>query len=290
MSPTKRTAADFNTKHFPTWCPGCGNFGIWAGIKQALVNLGKGPEDVVFVFDIGCSGNMANFIKAYGFHGLHGRSIPAAMGIKLANPRLTVIVIGGDGGMFGEGTTHLSAAMRTNIDLTLVLHDNQVYGLTTGQNSPTASPGVPSKGSEPGVTELPVNPLSFGLLEQSSFVARSFSQDIPHLTQIFMKAIQHKGFSLVDDLQPCVTFNKHDTYNFWRQRVYKLDDTKHNPKDRTAAFMRAIEHENEADMKVPLGIFYQESRPSYELLFARSNTDPYTLTKPNIRSLIQSQQ
>lgn len=227
---------NLDTKIFPTWCPGCGNFGIWAALKAAIHQLNLETHEFVMVYDIGCSGNMSSNIKAYGFHGLHGRAIPAATGIKLANHRQKVIVIGGDGGILGEGMAHFISACRANMDITVILHNNQVYGLTTGQSSPTSMKGTKGKATPFGVTETPVEPCAFALLSGASFVARTFAGAIPESTQILASAITHPGFSLIEVLQPCITFNKLNTYDWFRQRVKSLNQT---PTDIYEAIIKA---------------------------------------------------
>ncbi len=217
--------ANLDTKIFPTWCPGCGDFGIWAALKAAIHQLNLETHEFVVVYDIGCNGNMGSSIKAYGLHGLHGRAIPAATGIKLANHLQKVIVIGGDGGLLGEGMAHFISACRANMDITVILHNNQVYGLTTGQSSPTSMKGTKGKATPFGTTETPVEPCALALLSGASFVARSFAGTIPESTKIIASAISHKGFSLVEMLQPCVTFNKLNGYDWFRQRVKPLAQT-----------------------------------------------------------------
>jgi 2-oxoglutarate/2-oxoacid ferredoxin oxidoreductase subunit beta len=250
---------DYNTEKFPTWCPGCGDYAIWAAMKQAFVELNLAPHRFVIVFGIGCSGNMANFVHAYGFHGLHGRPVPVAEGIKIANHKLPVIVVAGDGDSYGEGLNHLLHAARGNQDLTMVVHDNQVYGLTTGQTSPTSEHKTKTHSTPDGVIEEPVNPLGLTILQGASFVARAFAGDIPYLTDIFKQAIAHKGFSLVDIFQPCVTFNKTNTYDWFREKIYKLDNKNHNKDDKKAALDKALESD-----KLPIGVFYQHRRPTYQ--------------------------
>ncbi len=217
--------ASLDTTLFPTWCPGCGDFGIWGALKGALKQLNLATHQFVMVYDIGCSGNMSSFIRAYGFHGLHGRAIPAATGIKLTNHTQKVIIIGGDGGLLSEGLTHFVAAARANIDITVILHNNQVYGLTTGQSSPTSLTGTKGKATPLGVVEKPLEPCALALLSGASFVARSFSGTIPETTKSIVDAINHKGFSLVEILQPCVTYNKLNSYDWFRQRVKPLPQT-----------------------------------------------------------------
>ncbi len=213
---------NLDTGLFPTWCPGCGDFGIWAALKNALTQLQLETNQFVIVYDIGCCGNMTSHLKVYGLHGLHGRAIPAATGVKLANHKQKVIVIGGDGGLLGEGLSHFVAACRSNQDLTVILHNNQVYGLTTGQSSPTSMKGTKGKATPLGVIDQPLEPCSLALLSGATFVARAFAGAIPETTKTIMAAINHPGFSLVEILQPCVTFNKLNSYSWFRERVKPL--------------------------------------------------------------------
>src|SRR5579872_3009299 len=203
---------DYTSPVFPTWCPGCGDFGIWASLKNALVSLQLEPYQVMIVYGIGCSGNMCNFINAYGFHGLHGRAIPVAEGVKIANNTLPVLVVGGDGDLLGEGLSHFITACRGNTDITVILHDNQVYGLTTGQASPTADKGLRTKSTPQGVIEVRLNPLVTAITQGATYVARGFAGDQILTTQLIAEAIRHKGFSFVNILQPCTTFNDMHTY------------------------------------------------------------------------------
>lgn len=249
---------DYNTNRFPTWCPGCGNFGIWAALKQAFVKMNWRGDNLVLVYGIGCSGNMADFIKSYGFHSLHGRAIPNAIGIKTANHKLPVICIVGDGDCYGEGGNHLIHAARGNHDITVIVHDNRVYGLTTGQVSPTAQKGFKSKSTPTGIIEERMNPLSIAITGGATFIAQGFAGDIPHLTEIILAGFSHRGFGLINILQPCVTFNKINTYMYFRDHTYKLDQN-HNPKDKLEALQRVLDEE-----KLPLGIIYQEKKPTYQ--------------------------
>lgn len=252
---------DYNTERRPTWCPGCGDFGIWAGVKGALAKQGLAPHEFVVVYGVGCSGNMTDFIKSYGFHSLHGRAVPNAEGIKLANHELPVIVVGGDGDLLGEGSGHLAHAARGNHDLTVIIHDNRVYGLTTGQAAPTASKGYKSKSTPGGIIEVGMNPLTLAMSQGATYVARGFAGDIPHLTQLISAGMTHKGFSVIDVLQPCVTFNKINTYQYFRERVYKLEDKGHDSNDRYVAYKLAELAEDEG---IPIGLFYQNTdRPAY---------------------------
>jgi len=261
MTPTTRRASEFNTVHFPTWCPGCGDFGIWGALKQALINLDFQPHEFVIVYGIGCSGNMANFVNAYGFHGLHGRTMPVAAGIKMANHKLPVIVIGGDGDGYGEGLGHFLHAMRANHDITYIVHNNQIYGLTTGQTSPTSVQGFETKSTPTGVLEQPINPLGLAITAGASFVARGFAGHIDHLTALIEQAVRHRGFSLVDILQPCITFNHLNTHDYFRKRVKKLEEDK--VYDRTNP-QAAWEKSHIWNGEIPIGVFYEKTQPTYE--------------------------
>ena len=269
---------DFNTTYKPTWCPGCGNYGIWQSLKMALVNSNLKPHEVVLVYGIGCSGNMNDFVKTYGFHSLHGRTIPNACGIKIANHKLTVICVVGDGDCYGEGGNHLLHAVRGNHDVKVFVHDNRIYGLTTGQTSPTSPHGFKSKSTPKGVIETPLNPLTLAISQGASFVAQGFAGDPIHLADLMTKAIKHKGFSLLNTLQPCVTFNKVCNYKFYQDRVYKLEEKNWPTNDKFAALKKASFGEN----KIPLGIFYQEKRPSYHQSIVQIEKNPLIEQRPKI--------
>ncbi len=263
---TNQNVSDFNSPNFPTWCPGCGNFGIWAAIKSSLVRLNIKPHEVLMVYDVGCNGNMCNTINAYGFHGLHGRSIPIAEGVKIANHNIPIIVTGGDGGLFGEGISHFLNACRGNPNITVILHDNQVYALTTGQTAPTSDQGYVSKSTPLGAIEIKLNPIALAITQGATFVARGFSGRQDEVTDLIVKGIEHNGFSFVDILQPCVTFNLVHTYPWYRERVYSLDENIENTEkyDRTN-LVKAYEKSLEWGDRIPLGIFYEEKdKPSYQ--------------------------
>ncbi len=245
--------------YFPTWCPGCGNFGIWAALKMAFAKLGFTRENVSIVFGIGCSGNMNDFFWTTSFHALHGRAVPTAIGVKIGNHKTPVIVIAGDGDTYGEGGNHFLHACRGNHDIKLIIHDNRVYGLTTGQVAPTALKGFKAKSTPSGMIEVPVNPIALAITQGATHVAQGFSGDLTHLTDLMVSAIQHKGFSLMNIFQPCVTFNHVTTYQWYRERVYKLDASNHDPKNLTKAFEKSLEYET----KVPIGLIYQSERPTY---------------------------
>jgi len=243
----------------PTWCPGCGDWGIRVGIKSALEQLGFDPSTIFISFDIGCSGNMNDFINGYATHGLHGRSIPTAVGMKCANHDMNTIVIGGDGGIYGEGGNHFLHACRGNHDITVIVHDNMVYGLTTGQVAPTAKKGYKSKSTPQGIIEVPVNPLALAITQGATFVAQGFAGDARSLIEILKAAVTHKGFSLVNILQPCVTFNKVNTYQYYLKNTYKLAQD-YDSGDKKEALVKSMEIHEE---RYPLGILYREEKPAY---------------------------
>lgn len=251
---------DFETEHFPTWCPGCGNYGIWTAVKQALVKAGYAPHEVLLVFGIGCSGNSANVLHGYGFHGLHGRPLPVAHGAKMANRKLKVIAIGGDGDGYGEGLSHFIHTTRGNAEITYIVHDNQVYGLTKGQSSPTSEKGYKSPSTPDGLIEEPINPLTLSLSAGGTFVAQGFSGNVNHLIDLIVKALKHPGFSLVNVLQPCVTFNHHNTFQWFYRRVYELEKEGYTPHDINKAFEKA----REWGERIPIGLLYEKVRDTYE--------------------------
>lgn len=253
---------DFLSPVRPTWCPGCGNHGIWNGLKMALAELNLSPHQVLLVSGIGCGSKLPDYTRANGFMSIHGRTVPVATGAKLANHALKVIALHGDGDGYGMGMGHFVHAARRNIDLVNVLQNNQIYGLTKGQYSPTSDFGFLSRTSPEGAIEAAVNPLAVALASGATFVSRGFALDPKHLAQLFMRAIQHKGYALVDVLQPCVTFNKVNTYDWYKQRVYKVEEEEgYDPTDRASAFRKAL---NWGD-RIPIGVVYQvEGVPSYE--------------------------
>jgi 2-oxoglutarate ferredoxin oxidoreductase subunit beta len=240
------------------WCPGCGNFGILKALKEALVESGIQPEKLVIVSGIGQAAKIPHYLKTNVFNGLHGRALPPATGIKAVNPSLTVIAESGDGDMYGEGGNHFIHAIRRNPDITNIIHNNMVYGLTKGQASPTSQSGFVTPVQVNGTHSEPFNPVAVAISLNASFVARAFAGDDEQTKEIIKKAIAHKGFSIVDILQPCVTFNKVNTYAWFKDHTYYLEDN-HDPFDRSEAFIRAIEK----DM-LPLGIFYIDpDKPSF---------------------------
>jgi 2-oxoglutarate ferredoxin oxidoreductase subunit beta len=252
------TLKDYESNVPVAWCPGCGNFGILQAVKKALVELNLEPQNVLFVSGIGQAPKLPHYTRGNVFNGLHGRTLPAATGAKIANHDLTVIGIDGDGGAYGEGVQHLLAAARRNVNLTYLVHNNQVYGLTKGQASPTSDLGFISKTTPLGAGQ-PLNPLMLALASDVSFLARGFAGDIDHLAGLIKAGITHRGFALIDILQPCVSFNHVNTFAWYKQRVYKVEEG-YNPTDKAAALLKAQEWGD----SIPIGIIYQQARPVYE--------------------------
>lgn len=261
-------AKDFNSSDPVAWCPGCGNFGVQSALKTALARLGKKPQELLLVSGIGQAAKMPHYIKANFFNGLHGRALPAAAAAKIANRELTVIVTTGDGDCYGEGGNHFIHNIRRNVDMTVIVHDNQVYGLTKGQASPTTEQGVKTKVQPGGVILAPFPPLEAALALGCGFVARGYALEREHLADLILAGIRHKGFSLVDVLQPCVSFNKLNTFEWYSKRVYKLG-AEHDPADKAAALALA-----DGRGLLPLGVLYEQARPSYEELSGLEGMPP----------------
>lgn len=266
-----RKPEDYRTDLWVDWCPGCGNFGILTAISQAFAELSLEPEKTVVVAGIGCSGKIWQYFRVNGVHVLHGRPIPFATGIKLANPELTVIAIGGDGDLLGIGAGHFVALGRRNVDITVIMHNNQVYGLTKGQASPTLPYGVKTKAlPAPNIQDM-VNPIALALASGYTFVARAYAMDTKGLKEVIKKAIEHKGSAFIDVLQPCVTYNDIYTVQFYRKALYKLEDDPNwdpvvkSPEEeiekKTQAFIKSYEWGS----RIPIGIFYVNPlKPTYE--------------------------
>lgn len=243
----------------PAWCPGCGNFSILKSFKDAMADMGIEPHEFTIVSGIGQAAKFPHYVKCNTFNGLHGRALPVATGIRLANHEHTVMVFTGDGDCYGEGGNHFIHAIRRNINVKLFVHDNLIYGLTKGQASPTSMEGMKTKNQPFGVFSEQLNPMVLAIALDCSFVARGFAGDIRHLNGLIKAAINHKGFSLVDILQPCVTFNKINTFQWYKERVYHIG-TDHDPEDKIEAFHKAQEWGD----RIPLGILYRNNRPILE--------------------------
>ncbi|WP_438448300.1 2-oxoacid:ferredoxin oxidoreductase subunit beta [Gorillibacterium sp. sgz5001074] len=255
------TLKDFRNNVKPNWCPGCGDFSVQAAIQRAAANAGLEPESLAIVSGIGCSGRISGYINAYGFHGVHGRSLPIAQGLKMANRELTVIAAGGDGDGFAIGMGHTVHAIRRNIDITYIVMDNQIYGLTKGQTSPRSAPGFKTKSTPQGSIESALSPLEMALSVGATFVAQSFSSDLKQLTTLIEAGIKHKGFSLINVFSPCVTFNKINTYDWFKDNIVNLDQEEgYDSSNRIQAMTRLMETGG-----MLTGLIYQDtSKPSYE--------------------------
>jgi 2-oxoglutarate ferredoxin oxidoreductase subunit beta len=281
------TVKDYRSPVQPTWCPGCGDFGILNAVKQGLVKAGLAPHQVLMVSGIGCGSKLPDYAHINGFMTLHGRPVPIATGAKLANHALKVITIHGDGDSLGLGMGHFIHTARRNLDITDLIQNNQIYGLTKGQYSPTSDPGFMTKTSPDGSIEMAANPVALALTAGATFIARGFAGDTKHLAELIAKALEHRGYSLVDILQPCVTFNRKNTYNWYRERVYKVEETNYDPTDRVAAFRKALEWGD----RIPTGVLFQTQLPTYEEQVAALQGDPVAgrrlekLTQDEIDSL-----
>ena len=251
---------DYASPIRPTWCPGCGDYGIWNALKRALVGAGLAPHQVLVVSGIGCGSKTPDYTHVNGLHTLHGRPIPAATGAKLANHALQVICVHGDGDGYGEGLSHFLNAARRNVDIVDIVQNNRVYGLTKGQYSPTSPSGFRSKTSPDGAIEQPVNPLTLALSAGATFVARTFSLDLQHTIDVLVRAIEHRGYALVDILQACVTFNRRYAYDYLRPRVSKVEEEEgYDRTDVDASWKKAREWGD----RIPIGVIYETQRPTY---------------------------
>jgi 2-oxoglutarate ferredoxin oxidoreductase subunit beta len=255
-APKALTVADFKGRVDPDWCPGCGDYGVLAAVQKALVELQIPNHEVATISGIGCSSNFPGFIETYGMHTLHGRSLAVATGFKMANHAMTVLVTGGDGDGFGIGGNHFMHTMRRNVDLTYIVMDNQIYGLTTGQTSPTSRLGMKTKSMPFGSIEAPINPISLALAAGATFVARGFSGDQKHLVELLKQAIEHKGFSFLDVFSPCVTYNHDNTFQWFRPRVKKLEE---NPEYDSSDWGMAMEKSLLWGDEIPIGKFFERT-------------------------------
>ncbi|PZX07794.1 2-oxoglutarate ferredoxin oxidoreductase subunit beta [Psychrobacillus insolitus] len=255
------TFKDFRNNVKPNWCPGCGDFSVQAAIQRAAANVGIQPHDLAVISGIGCSGRISGYIHSYGFHGIHGRALPIAQGLKMANKDLKVIASGGDGDGFAIGLGHTIHSIRRNIDITYVVMDNQIYGLTKGQTSPRSAEGFKTKSTPGGAIEPSLNPLELALTSGATFVAQGFSSDIKELTAIIEAGINHKGFSFINVFSPCVTYNKVNTYDWFKENLTKLSAIEgYDSSSREEAIKVVMEREG-----LVTGIIYQnENAPSYQ--------------------------
>lgn len=255
------TFRDFRNSVKPNWCPGCGDFSVQAAIQRASANVGLEPHELAVISGIGCSGRISGYINSYGVHGIHGRALPIAQGVKMANRDLTVIAAGGDGDGFAIGMGHTVHAIRRNIDITYIVMDNQIYGLTKGQTSPRSGTGFKTKSTPEGSIEPAIAPMELALTTGATFVAQSFSTDLKDLTALIEAGIKHKGFSLINVFSPCVTYNKVNTYDWFKENLTKLDTIEgYNPADRKQAMQTLMKHDG-----LVTGLIYQNTeQKSYQ--------------------------
>lgn len=255
------TFKDFRNNVKPNWCPGCGDFSVQAAIQKAAANVGLEPDEVALITGIGCSGRLSGYVNSYGVHSIHGRALPLAQGVKMANRDLTVIASGGDGDGYAIGMGHTIHALRRNMNITYIVMDNQIYGLTKGQTSPSSAPGFVTKTTPKGNIEQNVAPLELALSSGATFVAQGFSSDIKALTKMIEDAINHDGFSFVNVFSPCVTYNKINTYDWFKENLTAIDDIEnYDVSNKQAALQTVLEHDS-----LVKGIVYQDTTtPSYE--------------------------
>ncbi|XOU94722.1 MAG: 2-oxoacid:ferredoxin oxidoreductase subunit beta [Candidatus Kerfeldbacteria bacterium] len=253
------TQKDYTSNYKPTWCPGCGNFSISPATKKAFSDLNLDTHKIMMSFGIGCSSNGANFYNLYSVHGIHGRALPVAVGVKLANQEMTVLADSGDGDAYGEGLSHFISTARSDVNITYLVHDNHLYSLTKGQMSPTSLRGMKTKSTPFGSLNEPFNPLATAIINGATFVAQGFSGDIAHLTELIKLGIQHKGFALINILQICPTFNKFNTFDWYKERTFHVEDVQHDKNDKD----KAIDLVTKDDEKLPLGVIYQADKPTF---------------------------
>lgn len=252
----------YESSQCPTWCPGCGDFAVWRALKIAFAEEKLSPHEIAIVYGIGCAGNMADKLRVYGFHGLHGRALPLASGLKLANHKMHVVVVAGDGDAYGEGMGHFIHGVAANHDLTYLVHNNGVYALTKGQTAPTTA----------DIHASLVHPIGLALAAGATFVARAFSGHVHETAALIRAAMRHRGFAFIDVLQPCTTYNHVNTYEFYRERIYYPEKEKgYSPTDREWSMKKS----QEWDKKIPLGILYaDEERPAYHETFPQLANRP----------------
>ncbi|AJD91075.1 2-oxoacid ferredoxin oxidoreductase subunit beta [Jeotgalibacillus malaysiensis] len=272
------TFKDFRNNVKPNWCPGCGDFSVQAAIQRASANVGLTPGNLAVISGIGCSGRISGYINSYGFHSIHGRALPLAQGVKMANRDLTVIASGGDGDGFAIGLGHTIHAIRRNIDMTYIVMDNQIYGLTKGQTSPRSSAGFKTKSTPKGAIEPSINPMEMALTSGATFVAQGFSSDLKELTSLIEQGLNHKGFSLINVFSPCVTYNKVNTYDWFKENLVKLTEIEdYDAGNKEAAMQTLMKHDG-----LVTGLIYQDiEQPSYQELI--DGYDEAPLSKQNLK-------
>jgi 2-oxoglutarate ferredoxin oxidoreductase subunit beta len=273
------TFKDFRNDVKPNWCPGCGDFSVQAAIQRAAANVGLEPENLAIISGIGCSGRISGYINSYGVHGIHGRALPIAQGVKMANRDLTVIASGGDGDGYAIGMSHTVHAIRRNINITYIVMDNQIYGLTKGQTSPRSAMGFKTKSTPQGSIEESISPMKLALSVGATFVAQSFSTDLKELTSLIEAGIKHDGFSFINVFSPCVTYNKVNTYDWFKENLTKLSDIEgYDSSSRDIAMQTLLNHKG-----LVTGLIYQNTeRPSYQDLAPGYAKTPLTEADLNL--------
>ena len=267
------TFKDFRNDVKPNWCPGCGDYSVQASIQRAVANVGLEPENLAVISGIGCSGRISGYINTYGFHSIHGRSLPIAQGLKMANRDLTVIASGGDGDGYAIGMNHTFHSIRRNMNITYIVMDNQIYGLTKGQTSPRSAVGFKTKSTPMGSVEPPVSPMEMALTAGATFLAQGFSTDLKELTALIEAGIKHEGFSLINVYSPCVTYNKINTYDWYKENLTSLSDIEgYDPSNRDMAMQTVMKYKG-----LITGLIYQNTeRKSYQNLLSGYSEDPLT--------------
>lgn len=275
------TFKDFRNDVKPNWCPGCGDYSVQASIQRAVANVGLEPENLAVISGIGCSGRISGYINSYGFHSIHGRSLPIAQGLKMSNRDLTVIASGGDGDGYAIGMNHTFHAIRRNMNITYIVMDNQIYGLTKGQTSPRSALGFKTKSTPMGSVEPPVSPMEMALTAGATFLAQGFSTDLKELTELIEAGIRHEGFSLINVYSPCVTYNKVNTYDWYKENLTSLSAVEgYNPSDRNMAMQTIMKHKG-----LVTGLIYQNTeRQSYQNLLNGYSEEPLTKADLDLES------
>ena len=272
-----------------TWCPGCGNFGILETFKKAVIDLekkGTKRENIVFTAGIGCHAKIFDYLNLNSFYGLHGRAVATAEGIKLANPNLKVVVFSGDGDSYNEGISHLIHAAKRNIDITVIIHDNRIFALTTGQFTATSPKGLKGKSTPNGSIEEPFNPLELMLASGATFIARGYSAKTEHLKNLIVRAIEHKGFSFIEVLQPCISlFNN---YQFYQKRIYETNEKNLDSKESAMKKIQEWDYKNGEDKKIPIGVIYQIQKPSYDELSLKNLNITKNKKERNIEKVLKN--
>jgi 2-oxoglutarate ferredoxin oxidoreductase subunit beta len=277
MALIKKKQERIKSPQTPTWCPGCGDFGIWTAFKDAAEDEQWNNTNTAVVAGIGCHGHIVNFIDLSSVEGLHGRALPVASGIAMANHELNIVVFTGDGDSLAEGGNHFSHAARRNHDMLVVLHDNAIYGLTTGQTSPRSPNGYVSKTTPKGNIDEPLHPLRIAIAAGATFVARAYAGNVPRLKELMIQGARHKGFAIIQVLQPCVTFNKQYTHIFYQKNIYELPP-EYDRTDRAAAFAKTLEW---GEKRIPVGILYEEKAPTHE------DQLPVLAKKPLVKQVVK---